>query len=239
MSQVNNTQNVPQSELNFALQVYKTLGLHPIFAPTKRFGAASKHGLIFNTVGHKIIKIGNWTKNSQYEMNVAKRAGNAGLGPRVYNTRKFTNLGKNWAVMTMDKVPNPKTLYNAINNGTVTNFKLIQNVYNSLHRAGIHHGNLHGYNILVFINKNGQKKLLPINFGTAVYNKRIKNTKTAVNIATQNTRSYKTNGGGTAYIRPERAQPFRANNEELKALKKYFNKYVVKKTGCFGKFCRR
>lgn len=233
-----------QANLNFARKVWANLRLGQEFYPAKRFGTPSKWGKIYVTEGNKILKITKWNPNSQHEMNIAKIAGKANAGPRIYNTRKHVANGTNWSVITMDKIQNPKSLYNSINNGTITNFKQVEQVVNRLHRAGIHHGNLHGDNILVYLNKNGKIKLLPINFGASVYNSSIRNMNSAVKFATNSARgvrSYKTPNGRTAYAQPGRYQGMLSNFNEFRALKAYFNetRALKKPSGCFGKFCRK
>ena len=231
-----------------ARKLWSKLGLRQEFYPMHLFGSHSAYGRIFLTSGNKIMKVSAWSKNSKREMKVSKAAGNANIGPRVYNTRIWKPNPKNaadmnilteiarrkgdaLAVMTMDRVPRAKTLYNAINNGNIKNFKIIENIVSRMHAAGIHHGNLHGENILVYMNNSGKLRLVPINFGAGKYHRGIKNTASAVRYATQ---KGGLRGVGTSvvrnnltwYKRPGREQPVRSNAEMLEALRRYFSARV-------------
>lgn len=231
-------------EVASARHLWARLALGPQFHPVRRFGNASAYGKIFHTSGNKLMKLMVWSPNSEREMRIAKIAGNKNVGPRVYNTRiwKPKNLGDyailqnvfpkrksdKVAVITMDKIPRAKSLYNAINNGNITNFGQIENVVRRMHAAGIHHGNLHGGNILVYVTNSGNLKLVPINFGASKYNKRITNASSAVRYATQvgglrGTGTVHRVQGFTVYKRPGREQPVRSNENMLKNLRKYFN----------------
>jgi tRNA A-37 threonylcarbamoyl transferase component Bud32 len=220
-------------DLNFARSIWSSLNLGANFYPKARFGNKSAYGKVYTTTANKLIKISPWSKNSAREMNIAKRAGAANVGPKVYNTRKISHKKQTWAVMTMDKVPNAKSLYNAINNGNITNFRVIWNVVAKMHRAGIHHGNLHGYNILVYKNANGTLKLVPIDFGAAKYHPKITNMSSAVKMAIQK-RGWRggsvirgRNAAGPGYARPGREQLVRSNNNMLRNLKRYFNEVTA------------
>jgi len=215
--------------LNRARQIWSALKLDQLSYPMKRFGEKSAYGQIYQTSGNRLLKISNWSANSAREMNIARRAGQANVGPKVYNTRKVKHGGKTYAVMHMDKVPNAKSLYNAINNGNITNFRQVFNAVSKMHRAGIHHGNLHGGNILVYKNKNGTLKLVPIDFGAAKYHRKIKNIGSAVKYAIEK-RGWRggsviagRNEAGPGYSRPGREQLVRSNNNMLRNLKRYFN----------------
>jgi predicted Ser/Thr protein kinase len=221
--------------LNFARRLWQFSKLNGLSYPMRRFGEPSAYGQIYTTSGNRLLKISQWSKNSAREMNIAKRAGQANVGPRVYNTRKAVHGGKTWAVMHMDKVPNAKSLYNAINNGNITNFRQVFNAVSKMHRAGIHHGNLHGGNILVYKNANGTLKLVPIDFGAAKYHRKIKNVGSAVKFAIEK-RGWRGgsviaggNQAGPAYTRPGREQLVRSNNNMLKNLKRYFNSRSARK----------
>ena len=162
-------------------------------------------------------------------MKIAKIAGQANVGPKVWNTRKYQNK----AVMTMNKVPGAKSLYNAIDNGTITNFRNVEAIIQRMHRAGIHHGNLHGDNILVYKNSNGKIRLAAINFGASKYHRGIKNARSAVRYALEKrgwrggsvnvTNKYMGYTGPALYQRPGRNQVIRSNEEMLRNLKTYFN----------------
>ena len=236
------------SELKAAIKLWKKLGLAPEFTPVKRFGTPSTYGKIFLTKGNKLMKVMAWSKNAEREMQIAKIAGNANIGPKVYNTRTWNptfvaaksinasilsnlapaRLTNRIVVITMDKVPRAKSLYNAINNGTVKNFSKVENIVRRMHAAGIHHGNLHGDNILVYVNNSGNLKFVPINFGASKHNTRITNTSSAVRYAIKNPGS-----SGTVtrvntmhepeYYRSNRSQPVKSNENMIKHLKEYFN----------------
>jgi serine/threonine protein kinase len=215
--------------LNRARKIWSALKLNQLSYPMKRFGSPSAYGQIYQTSGNRLLKISNWSKNSAREMNIARRAGQANVGPKVYNTRKVVHGGKTYAVMHMEKIPNSKSLYNAINNGTITNFRQVFNAVSKMHKAGIHHGNLHGGNILVYKNANGTLKLVPINFGASKYHRKIKNVGSAVKYAIEK-RGWRgksviagRNQAGPAYARPGREQLIRSNNNMLRNLKRYFN----------------
>lgn len=231
-------------DLQAAVDLWRKLRLGPQFFPVRRFGEASAYGKIYHTNGNKLMKIMAWSKNSQREMKIAKIAGNANVGPKVYNTRVWypSNLSENAilgnlfpnrkynkvAVITMNKVPRAKSLYNAINNGTITNFSKVENAIKRMHAAGIHHGNLHGGNILVYVTNSGNLKFVPINFGASKHNTRITNTSSAVRYAIKNPGS-----SGTVtrvntmhepeYYRSNRSQPVKSNENMIKHLKEYFN----------------
>lgn len=221
--------NANAQNLNRARQIWSALKLDQLSYPLRRFGEKSAYGQIYRTSGNRLLKISKWSKNSAREMNIAKRAGQANVGPKVYNTRKVVHGGITYAVMHMEKVPNSKSLYKAINNGTITNFQQVHNIVSKMHRAGIHHGNLHGNNILVYKNANGTLKLVPINFGASKYHRKIKNIGSAVKYAIEK-RGWRggsviagRNEAGPGYARPGREQLVRSNNNMLKNLKRYFN----------------
>ena len=239
-------------ELRAAQILAFKLRLHNHFTPVKRFGDPSAYGSIFNTSGNKLMKIAIWTRNSEREMKIARIAGNANVGPKVYNTRKWTprtvgeyallkdlfpnknpNNIEHVAVITMNKVPDAKSLYRAIKNGTITNFKQIEKAIELMHAAGIHHGNLHGENILVYVNNSGQVRFKIIDFGASKYSKKIINSRSAVRCATEQggwrgCGTSKTVGGFTRYYRPGRNQFVRSNEAMLANLRKYFNFYTKK-----------
>jgi tRNA A-37 threonylcarbamoyl transferase component Bud32 len=221
--------NANAQDLNSARRIWADLKLGQEFYPMSRFGEASAFGRVYRTNGKKLMKISLWSKNSAREMSIAKRAGNANIGPKVYNTRKHTGRGGTSAVMTMNEVPKAKSLYNSINNGNITNFRQISNAVARMHQAGIHHGNLHGGNVLVYKNANGTLKLVFIDFGASKYHHKIKNVGTAVKRAIES-RGWRggsvvaaRNTAGPAYSRPGRAQLVRSNNNMLRNLKLYFN----------------
>ena len=175
------------------------------------------------------MKISRWGANSAREMRIAKIAGNANVGPKVWNTRKWKADGKTYAVMVMNKVPRAKSLYNAINNGTITNFQQVRNMVAKMHAAGIHHGNMHGENILVYVANNGSLKLVPINFGAAKYHPKIRNANSAVAMAIHSrgwrggSVPVRNQHGNTWYRRPGREQPIRSNKNMLEYLQVVFN----------------
>ena len=243
------------NELRAAQLLHANLGLAQNMYPVRRFGNKSSFGKVFETNGNKIMKISPWSKNSEREMKISKIASNANVGPRVHNTRIWTprtpknanhlaileslapNRSKNkLSVITMDKVPRAKSLYNAINNGTVTNWKLIESAIRRMHAAGIHHGNLHGGNILVYMNNSGQLKLVPINFGASKYSREIKNTNSAVQHSIQRFGYFRGPGicardpsGTKCYLRPGRNQPVRSNANMMVRLKAFFNSVQKKR----------
>lgn len=242
---------MPHYELQAAVDLWRKLRLGPTFFPVRRFGEASSYGKIFNTNGNKLMKVMAWSKNAEREMKIAKIAGNANIGPKVYNTRVWfpsslsenallSNLFPNRkynkvAIITMDKVPRAKSLYNAINNGTITNFSKVENAIKRMHVAGIHHGNLHGGNILVYVTNSGNLKFIPINFGAAKYSKKITNTRSAARYATEvggwrGLGKKVTHSGQTFFLRPGRNQPIRSNEAMLKHLRNYFNRVQEAKT---------
>lgn len=218
-------------DLANAMKVWSSLGLDNRFRPVARFGASSGYGKVFKTLGNKLLKISNWSKNSEREMRVAKIAGRANVGPKVWNTRKYSANGKHLAVMTMNEVPNAKNLYNAINNGTIPSFKNIQNAIGRMHSAGIHHGNLHGGNILVYVGTNGRIRIIPIDFGAAKHHRGIKNSRSAVKYAIERrgwrggSVAISTHNGVPVYRRPGRNQPIVSNENMLAHLRTYFNKH--------------
>lgn len=216
------------SNVREAQTIHRNLKLHQDFWPTNKFGEISRFGKIYKTSGNKLMKISNWTRNSEREMRIAKIAGNARVGPKVYNTRTYTLGTKKMAVITMNKIPGAKSLYNAIDNGNVTNFKNVENIVGTMHRAGIHHGNLHGGNILVYKNFYGKLRMVPIDFGAAKFHPKIQNTRSAVQYAIEK-RGWRggstpfKSGNFTAYKRPGRNQPVRSNENMMRHLKEYFN----------------
>ena len=213
-----------------AQEVWRKLRLGFPFMPMTRVGNKSAFGEIYRTHGNKLMKITKWTRNSAREMKIAKIAGAKNIGPRVYNTRSIDHGGRKLAVMTMNEVPRAISLYNAINQGLVTNFNQVENVVKKMHQAGIHHGNLHGGNILVYMTNNGNLKLVPINFGASKYHRRITNTSSATKMAIEK-RGWRggsvmvgrNNGQVPVYQRPGRNQLIRPNANMLKNLKLYFN----------------
>jgi tRNA A-37 threonylcarbamoyl transferase component Bud32 len=215
-------------DLNYARSIWSNLNLGQNFYPVKRFGENSAYGKIYLTSGNKLMKITPWTLNSKREMNIAKRAGVANVGPKVYNTRKISHRKRTLAVMTMDKVPNAKSLYNAINSGNIQNFKQITNAVARLHRAGIHHGNLHGGNILVYRNASGNLKFTFIDFGASKYHPEIKNMNSAIKYAINRAgwRGGSQVVGGfqnlPGYSRPGRNQLVTSNSNRLRNIERYF-----------------
>lgn len=235
--------NLLKRRLEAARYLWSNLRLDPKFHPVSHFGEPSKWGAVFTTNGNKIMKIVPWSESAEREMRVARIAGNSNVGPKVYNTRVWTppnaasrnaaqnnvikaftnknNKTNKVVVITMNKVPRAKPLYNAINNGTIRNFSKVENAIKRMHAAGIHHGNLHGYNILVYLNNSGNVKVVPINFGASNYNKSITNSKTALNYLSkmpgQVTHPY--------YFPQGRRQPTVANEYQIENLRKYFNKH--------------
>lgn len=215
-----------------AMKVWSNLGLDNRFRPVAHYGEPTGHGEIYRTLGNKIMKISKWSKNSKREMHIAKKAGNSNIGPKVWNTRKYSANGKELAVMTMNLVPDSKNLYNAIVNGNIPNFKHISNAINRMHAAGIHHGNLHGGNILVYVGDNGRVRIIPIDFGTSKYHRGIKNTQSAVHYAIER-RGWRGgsvvwrtgNNGISTYRRPGRNQAITSNANMIRHLRSYFNKY--------------
>ena len=78
--------------LNRARRIWQMLKLDQLSYPMKRFGEPSAYGQIYLTSGNRLLKISNWSKNSAREMNIARRAGQANVGPKVYNTRKVKHM---------------------------------------------------------------------------------------------------------------------------------------------------
>ena len=204
-------------DLNWAKRAAKALGLPE---PIRPFGNASQFGKIFElSGGRRVMKVMPASNNTAREMKIARIAGNANIGPKVYNTRRYGN----WHVMTMDKVLGATSLANAIREGIVTNFRNVEEALKRLHAAGIHHGNLHGYNILVYKNANGRVRLVPIDFGAATYNQSIRNMNSAVQTASRGTNVQRIQGINY-YTRPGAAQKAKSNRNSLEAIRRLFNK---------------
>ena len=233
-----------RTELDHARALWKALQLPNAFYPVRRFGNPSAYGKIYISNNNKLMKITAWTKNSQREMKISKIASNKNIGPKVYHTRTwsprarnaheyatlrtFAPKGTKLSIITMNLIPRSQSVYNAINNGVITNFKPIENMVKRMHAAGIHHGNLHGGNILVYVNNSGQLKFVPIDFGASKYHPKITNTASAVRRATQMC-GFRGPGkksviqGFTCYARPGREQLVRSNQNMLNNLRHYFN----------------
>jgi len=166
-------------------------------------------------------------------MKIAKIASNKGVGPHVYNTRTFydSTNGRKYAVIAMEQLLNAKSVKQAFNNYTLNNFHNVQAAINAMHREGIHHGNLHFDNILVYKNRSNHWAVLPINFGSAKYNNRIHNANSAVKYAIGNTNwrgrpksIARMVGNEVLYERPGRKTLVRSNKNALARIKKYFNR---------------
>lgn len=224
-----------------AIKLWSKLKLPANFKPKSKFGIKSKYGTIFETNGNKIMKIMPWSNNAEREMRIAKIAGNKNVGPKVYKTRvwtppsnlddadrdiinSFSNKMRNRkiAVIVMDKIPRAKSLYNAINNGTVKNFSKVENIIKRMHAVGIHHGNLHGNNILVYVTNSGNLKFMPINFGGSNYSRTITNTKSARNYVSKMPGI--SGNGEPYYFVMGRAQPIISNHNSIRHLREYFTK---------------
>lgn len=221
-----------------AQEVWRKLRLGFPFMPMKRVGNASAFGEIYRTHGNKLMKITKWTRNSEREMKIAKIAGAKNIGPRVYNTRVIQHGRHKLAVMTMNEVPRAISLYSAINQGLITNFKQVENVVAKMHAAGIHHGNLHGGNILVYMANNGSLRLVPINFGASKYHRGIKNSNSATKFAIEkrgwrggSVMRGRNSGQVPMYQRPGRNQPIRPNANMLRSLKLYYNSVKAQRNG--------
>lgn len=230
------------NQLNAARMLRVNLGLGPEMEPVSRFGERASHGKVFLTKGGKLMKISGWTKNSERELKIAKRASNTNVGPRVYNTRSWTPQTANHgailkalapnsnklAVITMDKVPNAVSVYNAINKGWFkrTNWHIIDNAVRKMHSAGIHHGNLHGGNLLAYKNNSGKIKVIAIDFGASKYSNKIKNNNSAVKQSVcrgmWRSKQFVNECGLRHYLRPGRNQTVRSNIRMLEYLHKYF-----------------
>lgn len=205
--------------LEWARKAVKNLGLDPRHQPLRNFGTKSAYGKIFELNGGRVMKVMPWGPNAEREMRVARIAGQANIGPKVYNTRQFGS----WAVMTMDKVLNAKTLNNALRTGLVTNFNNVERAISKLHAAGIHHGNLHGDNILVYKNANGRWRFVPINFGAANYNTSVTNIASAVNSVRRKAKGTRRIMGINHFNINGRTQPVRSNANRLKALRLHYS----------------
>ena len=203
--------------LNWAKRVAKELGLPE---PMRPFGASSKFGKVFELPGNKIMKVLPASNNTNREIQIAKIAGLANIGPKVHNTRKY---GTNWHVMVMDKVLGAQSLANAISSGLVKNFANVEAAIKKLHAKGIHHGNLHGDNILVYKNANGRLRFVPINFGAATYNANsIRNLNSAVQTASKGA-TVKKIQGVNYYTIPGRSQAAKSNRNSMAIIRKIIN----------------
>ena len=204
--------------LERAKNIWRELGLPNTFMPVSNFGAKSAYGSVYLTKGNKLLKLTNWTRNSAREFKVAKIASEANVGPRVWHTLKHVKNGKTTAVMAMNKVPNAKSLLSAIRNGNIENLHNVQALIFKMHQAGIHHGNLHLGNILVYKNSTGALKFTIIDYGASKYHPGIYNSRTAVKYAIESrgwrggSRQCASNAfGNPCYRRPGRNQMIRSN----------------------------
>ena len=162
-----------------ARNIYQKLGLNSKFFPMNRIGGGAFGNIYKGRNETKIMKISNMSTNSKSEMSIAKIAGTIGIGPRVYNTHIIN--GK--AVITMNYLKNAKTVARAIMNGEITNWKPVQSAINRMHKKGIHHGDLHTGNIIIYTAPDGTRKIAIIDFGAAIFNPKIKNVRSAERIA--------------------------------------------------------
>jgi predicted Ser/Thr protein kinase len=204
------------TDLNWAKRAAKALGL-PV--PVGSFGSRSAFGKVFELPGNKIMKVMPVSVNTKREIQIARIAGNANIGPRVHNVRKYDDK----YIMVMNKVLGARTLTNAIRLGVVKNFANIEAVIKKLHAKGIHHGNLHGDNILVYTNANGRLRLVPIDFGAATYNAtQIHNLNSAVRTASRGA-TVKRIQGVNYYTIPGRLQASKSNKNSLELIRKIIN----------------
>jgi hypothetical protein len=203
--------------LNWAKRAAATLGLPQ---PLRPFGSSSKFGKVFELPGNRIMKVLPASPNTNREIEIARVAGQANIGPKVHNARKY---GNKWHVMVMDKVLGAQSLANAISSGLVKNFANVEAAIQKLHAKGIHHGNLHGDNILVYKNANGRLRYVPINFGAATYNAgQIRNLNSAVQTASRGA-TVKRIQGVNYYTLPGRSQASKSNKNSLEIIRKIIN----------------
>lgn len=179
------------------------------YSPPRNAGIASRTGKYFLGSSGRLMKISNLTNNSITEMNVAKKASNAGVGLRVYNTRRVkTPNGRSYAVILLNSIPpGARFLKNVLNTkyiniNNVNAFKRkVQSSVNALHWHGIHHGNLRKNAILILNNK-----AIILNYGRAKYNKKIVNGPTSRQYA----------GGSNWMGRPKPLGNRRYNNNAIR-----------------------
>jgi hypothetical protein len=192
--------NVTQmNSLNHARRLHLLLKLPLSNFPMNTFGSNSAYGKVFLTRNGRIMKIAPSNANLAKEVNLGRTAGQAGFGPKIHNFHNYTiktNADRVMAtalfpnvrltklgVVIMNKVPRAASYYNAINSG-MRNWPMVQKAINAMHAAGIHHGDLHGENILIEHDAAGKAvRAWVIDFGTSHHNKAITNITSAVRIA--------------------------------------------------------
>jgi predicted Ser/Thr protein kinase len=231
------------ASLDAAKKLRKILNLPNSLEPMRPFGANSKWGKIFETRNGKIMKISRLSNNSNREAKIGTIAGKIGVGPKIHNVRTHAartitdrELYKNLfsrnnvrkvQILIMNKVNRAMSFYNSINSSShPINWSAVQNVINRMHAGGIHHGDLHGENILVEYGQDGKPiRAWIIDFGTAVHHKNIVNINSAVSIAIPpSLKSAIPSGGNRSYSTYHVAgvsQPVVKNTYSVGNLKRY------------------
>jgi hypothetical protein len=187
------------NSLDHARRLHLLLKLPLSNFPMNTFGSNSAYGKVFLTRNGRIMKIAPSNANLAKEVNLGRTAGQAGFGPKIHNFHNYTiktNADRVMAtalfpnvrltklgVVIMNKVPHAASYYNAVNSG-MRNWPMVQKAINAMHAAGIHHGDLHGENILIEHDAAGKAvRAWVIDFGTSHHNKAITNITSAVRIA--------------------------------------------------------
>lgn len=187
------------NSLDHARRLHLLLKLPLSNFPMNTFGSNSAYGKVFLTRNGRIMKIAPSNANLAKEVNLGRTAGQAGFGPKIHNFHNYTiktNADRVMAtalfpnvrltklgVVIMNKVPHAASYYNAVNSG-MRNWPMVQKAINAMHGAGIHHGDLHGENILIEHDATGKAvRAWVIDFGTSHHNKAITNITSAVRIA--------------------------------------------------------
>lgn len=175
------------SYLKIAQKLHANMKLDNSLYPVSRFGNTSKFGFIFETRNGKIMKISPAGANANREANIARAAGNAGVGPKIHDVRTtHSNLSQELfrganglQIVIMNKVKGAKSFYNSVKNKEPVNLRMVKNAIAKMHAAKIHHGNLHGKNILVEYDDTGKPtRVWIIDFGASTISNKVKNLKT-------------------------------------------------------------
>ena len=191
--------HIQMNSLDHARRLHLLLKLPLSNFPMNTFGSNSAYGKVFLTRNGRIMKIAPSNANLAKEVNLGRTAGQAGFGPKIHNFHNYTiktNADRVMAtalfpnvrltklgVVIMNKVPRAASYYNAVNSG-MRNWPMVQKAINAMHAAGIHHGDLHGENILIEHDAAGKAvKAWVIDFGASHHNKAITDITSAVRIA--------------------------------------------------------
>ena len=107
--------------------------------------------------------------NLDAEVNISKKMGELGIGPKIYDSYYCNYNGDNKVFIVQEYI-NGGTLKSWLNDGNKLTPQLIKNIHekiNKMHTNGYYHGDIHSENILLKLNKSNKKEpeIFIIDFG--------------------------------------------------------------------------